>query len=266
MAISALEGVAGVGKTRLAVHAGHLLLRERAVERVLFVNLRGFHPDRSQPPADPAAVLDGFLRLVGVPGQQIPHEPAARAAAYRDRLTGTRTLVVLDNAAGADQVRPLLPGVPGCPTLVTSRRSLTDLRPATRLAVDAFAPEEALSFLSGAVPDVPAGPDPEAVARIARRCGYLPQALSLISGHIRGTAEWTLTDHADRLDERHRERRLDTAVELALSLSYQDLAAPQRLLRLAALHPGQDFDGYAAATLADTDLPHRPGLAAPAVW
>ena len=133
MVISAIEGMAGVGKTQLAIHAGHLLAREQPFDRVLFVNLRGFHPDPAQPPADPAAVLDGFLRLLGVPGQQIPHDLAARTAAYRDRLAGTRTLVVLDNAADAEQVRPLLPATPGCLTLVTSRRSLTDLQPATHL-------------------------------------------------------------------------------------------------------------------------------------
>src|SRR5689334_17539122 len=146
--ISALEGMAGVGKTQLAVHAGHRLMRERAVDRVLFVNLRGFHPDAAQPPADPAAVLDGFLRLLGMPGQQIPPGLAARAAAYRERLTGSRTLVVLDNAATADQVRPLLPAVAGCLTLVTSRRNLADLKPAAQLAVEAFTPDEALAFLT----------------------------------------------------------------------------------------------------------------------
>jgi tetratricopeptide (TPR) repeat protein len=254
--ISAIEGMAGVGKTQLAVHAAHLLVRENAFDRVLFVNLRGFHPDATQPPADPAAVLDGFLRLLGVPGQQIPHGLGARAAAYRDRLGGTRALVVLDNAASADQVRPLLPAAPGCLTLVTSRRNLADLRPVTQLNLDVFSPAEAATFLTGAVPEVPAGADPAAAARIARRCGYLPLALSLITGHIRHTPGWTLTDHADRLDERNRERRLDSGVEHALSISYQHLPLEQqRLLRLAALHPAQDFDAYAAAALTGTDLP-----------
>ncbi|MFC4065073.1 tetratricopeptide repeat protein [Actinoplanes subglobosus] len=255
LVISAIEGMAGVGKTQLAVHAGHLLVREDVVDRVLFVNLRGFHPDETQPPADPAAVLDGFLRLLGVPGQQIPHEVTARTAAYRERLAGTRTLVLLDNAANADQVRPLLPATPGCTALITSRRSLADLGPAARFTVDVFTPEEALEFLSGAVSDVPIGSDPDAPARITLRCGYLPLALSLTAGHIRGTPGWTLTDHADRLDERHRDRRLDSGVEVALSLSYQSLpAGPQRLLRLVALHPGQDLDSYAAAALADVDV------------
>ncbi|GFJ95578.1 NB-ARC domain-containing protein [Phytohabitans rumicis] len=180
-----ISGMAGVGKTQLAVHAGHLLAQDETFDRILFVNLRGFHPGCAQPPADPAAVLDGFLRLLGVPGQQIPHDLPARAAAYRDRLGQTRALVVLDNAAEADQVRPLLADAPGCLTLVTSRRSLTDLIPATHVAVDVFTPDEALRLLFLAVPDVPVGSDPNAPARIARRCGYLPLALGLIAGHIR---------------------------------------------------------------------------------
>src|SRR3954463_15731021 len=167
--ISTIAGMAGVGKTQLAIRAGHLLARQQPFDRVLFVNLRGFHPDPAQPPADPAAVLDAFLRLLGVPGQQIPHELHARAAAYRGRVAGTRTLVVLDNAADADQVRPLLPDTPGCRVLVTSRRSLTALRPATHLTVDVFTPTEAEALLAHAATRIPTGEDPDAAARIARR-------------------------------------------------------------------------------------------------
>ncbi|MCA2211755.1 ATP-binding protein [Jidongwangia harbinensis] len=252
--ISAIEGMAGVGKTQLAVHTGHLLHREQPFERVLFVNLRGFHPDPAQPPADPAAVLDGFLRLLGVSGPQVPHDLADRVALYHQRLAGTRALIVLDNAASAEQVRPLLPATPGCLTLVTSRRSL-DLPGATHLAVDVFTPDEASAFLARAVPEVPVGPDPGAADQIARRCGYLPLALSLVAGRMHSAPGWNLTDHADRLDERHRDRRLYTGVELALDLSYQRLPPEHgRLLRLLALHPGPDFDGYAAAALADTGV------------
>src|SRR5204862_3827355 len=114
--ISAIAGMAGIGKTQLAIHAGHLLAGDKVVDRILFVNLRGFHPDPGQPPADPAAVLDGFLRLLGVPGQQVPHDLEARATLYRGRLRGRRALVVLDNAADERQVEPLLPGSPGCLT------------------------------------------------------------------------------------------------------------------------------------------------------
>lgn len=254
-AVAAIEGMAGVGKTQLAIHAGHLLIREARFDRTLFVNLRGFFADPAGPPADPAAVLDGFLRLLGVPAHQIPHDLHARTAAYRDRLTGTRTLIVLDNAADVDQVRPLLPAVPGCLTVITSRRILSDLCPAMRLVVDVFAAHEAVDYLAQVVGHLPTGDDPAAAARIARRCGHLPLALDLTTGHMRATPGWTLTDHADRLDERHRQRRLETGVELALDLSYHHLPTEQRrLLRLLALHPGQDIDAYAAAALADTDL------------
>ncbi len=254
--ISAIAGMAGVGKTRLAVRFGHLLAREQRIDRVLFVNLRGFYPDPAQPPAAPTAVLEGFLRLLEVPAPTIPHDLSARAAAYRDRLAGTRTLVVLDNAATADQVRPLLPQVPGCLTLVTSRRRLTGLPSASHVALDVFPPADADAFLSRSAPDVPVGTDARARARIARRCGRLPLALGLAAGHIRARPDWTLTDHADRLDERHTERRLDSDVELTLDVSYQHLPAGQRrLLRLLALHPGHDLDGYAAAALVGVDLP-----------
>jgi tetratricopeptide (TPR) repeat protein len=119
-----------------------------------------------------------------------------------------------------------------------------------------FTPDEALAFLTRTAAQVPVGEDPNAAARIAHRCGHLPLALGLVTGHIRATPGWTLTDHAGRLDERHHARRLDTGVELALDLSYQRLPADQqRLLRLAALHPGQDLDAHAAAALAGTDLP-----------
>ncbi len=123
----AVVGMAGVGKTLLAVQAGHLLARDRPFDRVLFVNLRGFHPDPAQPPADPAAVLDGFLRVLGVPGHRVPHDLAGRGAALRDRLAGLRSLVVLDNAADAAQALPLVPAADGCVTLVTSRRALPGL-------------------------------------------------------------------------------------------------------------------------------------------
>ena len=252
--ISAIEGMAGIGKTQLAIHAGHVLLREQTLDRVLFVNLRGFDPDPAQPPVDPSAVLEGFLRLLGVPGHQIPHDLQARTATFRRLLAGTRVLVVLDNAAAAEQVRPLLPETPGCPVLITSRRSLSDLGPATHLAVDVFTPAEALQFLTQAAPEIPVGDDPDAAARIAGRCGCLPLALGLVAGHLRAKPGWTLTDHADWLDERHRDRRLDAGVELALDVSYRHLPADRRrVLRLLALHPGQDLDAYATAALAGID-------------
>ncbi|WP_243866858.1 tetratricopeptide repeat protein [Actinophytocola oryzae] len=253
--VSVIEGMAGVGKTQLAVRAGHVLVQQRRCDRILFVNLRGFHPDTAQPPADPTAVLDGFLRLLGVSGRKIPHELDARSTLYRRLLADTRALVVLDNAVDVDQVRPLLPDTPGCVTLITSRRNLADLPGADHLVLDMFSTDDAQRFLTRAAPAVPVGEDPEAGARIARCCGHLPLALGLVVGHMRAKPGWTMTDHADWLDERHRDRRLDTGIELALDLSYQNLSAQrQRVLRLLALHPGHDLDAYATAALVGTDL------------
>jgi tetratricopeptide (TPR) repeat protein len=250
--ISALAGMAGVGKTQLAVHVGHVLAAERAFDRILFVNLRGFHPDPSQPPAEPGAVLDGFLRLLGVTGHQVPHPVEARAELFRQKLAGLRSLVVLDNASDEKQILPLLADVEGCLTLVTSRRNLG--MPGEVVGV--FSEAEALEYLSAGVPGIPVGADSGAASRIAARCGHLPLALALVTGHMRAKPGWTLTDHADWLDERHDNRRLDSGVELALEVSYRNLAPGEReLLRLIAHHPGNDFDARAAAALAGTDLP-----------
>jgi tetratricopeptide (TPR) repeat protein len=247
-----LTGMAGVGKTQLAVHAGHL---RDGFDSKLFVNLRGFHPDSSQPPASPSAVLDGFLRLLGVPAAAIPHTLGGRASAFESRLSNLRALVILDNAADEDQVRPLLVNAPGVLTMVTSRRELNGLNGVVRLSVDVLSPPEAIRLLSEAVPSVPLGADPSAYGRVARRCGFLPLALTVVGGQMGAAPGWTVTDHADRLDERHQHHRLDSGVELALHSSYQSLpSSRQILLRRLASHPGQDLDDQAAAALLSADL------------
>jgi tetratricopeptide (TPR) repeat protein len=251
--VAALEGMAGVGKTRLAVHFGHELLRRATFDRVLFVDLRGVHPE--QPPVAPAAVLDGFLRLLGVPGARVPHDVEGRSARFREELAGRRALVVLDNAADEEHVRWLLPRAPGSVTLVTSRRRLAELADATRLTVEVFTTDEALSLLTRAAPALPAGDDPDALRRVAHRCANLPLALDLVGAHMRAKAGWTATDHAEWLDERYRGHRLDAAVDVALSLSYSGLPPDlRRTLRLLGCNPGHDADGYAVAALAGVDL------------
>ena len=248
-----LAGMAGIGKTQLAIHAGHRLVADGGFDTVLFVNLRGFHPEPAQPPAEPTAVLDGFLRLLGLSGQEIPHGQAARTIAFRQLLADRRALVILDNAATEEQVRPLLPQSARAVALVTSRRRLAGLCPDLHLDVGLFTADEAEQLLIRSAPRVTTGPDPAAHRRLARRCGYLPLALSLVAGQIAARSGWTITDHADRLDERHRRHRLDSAIELALHLSYQHLPAQeQTLLRRMAAHPGPDLDRHAAAALLDT--------------
>ena len=247
--ISALEGMAGVGKTQLALRAAARLAG--AHSRVLFVDLRGFDP--KLPPAAPSAVLDGFLRLLGMPGTEVPHDLPSLVGAYRERATGV--LVVLDNAADEEQVRHLLPRTPGSVAIITSRRSLAGLPAVTCLELAVLTAAEAVAFLEHAVGHLSLGNDPKALSRIAERCGFLPLALTLIVGHIRAVEGWTLTDHADRLDDRHQRQRLDDGVQLALNASYQRLPEDRRsALRLVALHPTGEFDEYGAAALTGWDL------------
>ena len=250
-----ISGMTGIGKTWLAVHASHALARRCRFDQILAVNLRGFDPAR--PPADPAAVLAGFLRRMGVPGNQIQHlDLAGRAAAYRRLLAGKRALILLDNAASAEQVRPVLPDTPRCLALVTTRRAHTDLPGVRELPLKVFTPAESARLLHGSTGGhrPPAGSP--AIGRIAELLGHLPLALALAAARIRANPDWTLEDHLDRL-HRHRDNlRLDTAVETALSLSYADQPPGLRhMLRLLALHPGTDLEPYAAAALAGTGLP-----------
>jgi tetratricopeptide (TPR) repeat protein len=253
-AVVAIAGMPGIGKTALAVHAGHALLAGgRCADVQLMVDLRGHDPDR--PPADPAAVLSGFLRQLGVSGEQIQHlDLTERAAMFRTLTADRHALVLLDNAADAAQVTPLLPGGPGCVTLVTSRRAFAGLPGAHQLVLEVFDPGEAVALLHRAAGEHP-GFDRGLGERIAEVVGYLPLGLTLVAAHIRGHPDWTLRDHLDRL-VRHRDRlRLDTAVETAIRLSYEELPGEQRrLLRLLALHEGEDFDAYAAAALAGVRL------------
>lgn len=255
--ISAIEGMAGVGKTQLAVHVGHRLLRAHGVDRVLYVNLRGFHDNPAQPPADAAAVLDSFLRLLGVAGHDIPHDLPGRTRLYRQRLRAYRALVVLDNAAGTEQVRPLLPDSTTCRTMITSRRALPDLPGVQHLALGVFSHEEAMAFLRRTVGADRIDADPAAAAEITSALGCLPLALRITAARVRDPAKagWSLADHLARLTRRRAELKVEDRVQLALDLSYQDLpTAGQRLVRLLALHPGQAFGAHAAAALAGTDL------------
>ncbi|NUS65423.1 MAG: tetratricopeptide repeat protein [Saccharothrix sp.] len=253
-----ISGMPGVGKTRLAVHAGHLLVAEgRFADVRLAVDLRGYDPAR--PPADPNAVLDGFLRKLGVPGEQIQHLGlAGRAGRFRELLAGRGALVLLDNAASVEQVVPLLPDGPGSFVLITSRRRLHDVPSVRSLVLDVLPEGEAVDLLRRAVGDV-VDAEPGVAAEIAAVLGHLPLALDVVAGRVRADPDWTLTDHLERLRHHRRSLRLDTGVEVAISLSYRDLVpARQRAFRLLALHPGADFALPAAAALTGAD-PERAG-------
>lgn len=241
-----LEGMPGVGKTSLALHIAHrLLAKERTGAPVLFANLRGSAPQG--PPADPAAVLETFLRLLGATGDRIPYDLDARAALYRQLLAGTGALVVLDDAADAEQLRPLLPGAPGCRTVITSRHALTGLGGATRLPVPLLEPDDSVELLRATAGADRIAPDITAVQQIADLLGHLPLALSVIGRHMRNHPAWALSDY-------YREPLITLALEdgvrTALFASDARLEKEtRRLLRLMALQPSQEIDAATAAAL-----------------
>jgi tetratricopeptide (TPR) repeat protein len=248
-AVVVFDGMAGIGKTALAGHLAHRLLAAGTVERVLTVDLRGYDPDR--PPADPAAVLTAFLRLLGVPGERVPAAPDKRAARYRQVVGTAKTLILLDNAAAAEQVLPLLPGTPTCPVLVTARTALAGLPDAYHLPVPQFSPAEAGRLLRRIAGAGRIAADPDAAAHIAELVGHLPLGLSVIGVHLRDHPDWALADYPAALTA----LALEGGVRAALALSDAGLApAPRRLLRLLTLHPGADLDRYAAAALAGHSL------------
>ncbi|MEV8637231.1 tetratricopeptide repeat protein [Streptosporangium sp. NPDC051023] len=246
-----IEGMAGVGKTQLALHAAHKLVAAGHYTDIqLYANLRGYDPDR--PPADPAAVLDSFLRQLGVAAQHVPQTLEERAAMFRDRMHGHAALVVLDNAAEASQVRDLIPSSPTCLVMITSRRSLTELPEATMLMLDVFEPQESLQLLERIAGADRVGAEPQAARRIVELSGGLPLAVALAAARLRSRPTWSLQKLADRLAKG---AGAEDGVTAVLDLSYQGLPqAAQRVLRLLGTDPGLDATVDSVAALAGIDL------------
>ncbi|MBY8885768.1 tetratricopeptide repeat protein [Streptomyces sp. PTM05] len=251
--VSAIEGMAGVGKTRLAVHAAHQLVRAGHFTDVqLYVNLRGF--DAELPPADPSTVLEAFLRQLGVPARHIPAARDERAAMYRDRLRDRDALVLLDNAADEQQLRDLIPAGPGCLVLITSRRSLVTLDGAAPHQLDVFTEADSLALLARIAGHERVAAEPKAAARIAEYCGHLPLAVSLAAARLRSRPTWTLRHLSDKLQAGRLAalRSGDRALRQAFHLSYQELDEPlRRIFRLLSHHPGPDTTPGQVAALAD---------------
>jgi tetratricopeptide (TPR) repeat protein len=258
--ISAIEGTAGVGKTALAVHWAHLAAN-RFPDGQVYVNLRGFDPSRK--PVPPAQAIREVLDALGVPAERIPASLDAQAALYRSLLAGRRMLVVLDNAREAQQVRPLLPGGPGCLVVITSRSQLVGVAAegAHTLTLDLLTEAEARELLDLRLGAARAGVEPEAAAELIRLCARLPLALAITAARAAarpglglGALAAELTDAQPVLDA------LDTgdpaaSVRTVFSWSLDSLAAPAAdMFGLLGLHPGPDITIPAAASLAGIPL------------
>lgn len=253
--ISAVNGMAGVGKTTFAVHAAHQLA-SRFPDGQLFVRLHGHTP--GQIPVNPSEALATLLIWTGLAPDQIPHDTDARAGIWRARMHGKRVLVVLDDAVSSEQVRPLLLGTADSLVLITSRRRLTSLSDALAVTLDVLPIDEAtelfvrLSGCSNLSTD-------DSVVEVVTLCGLLPLAIALMAGHIKYHSTWTVHDlacnlrmSADRLSSLYSE---NSSVAAAFDLSYCSLdVGRQQFFRRLGLHPGTDLDAYAAAALADIDL------------
>ena len=194
--IHAIGGMAGVGKTAFAVHAAHRLA-DRFPGGQIFLPLHGHTP--GQQPVDPADALASLLLTAGVPAGQIPPGLEARMALWRDRLAERQLLLVLDDAASSEQVRPLLPGAGGSLVLVTSRRHLSALEDATAVSLDTLPPDEAAALLVRLAGRAGLSPDDPAVAEITRLCGFLPLAIGMVARQLHHHPAWTAAGRAAEL-------------------------------------------------------------------
>jgi DNA-binding SARP family transcriptional activator/Tfp pilus assembly protein PilF len=254
--IHAIDGMAGVGKTTLAVHAAHRLAAGFP-DGQFFLPLHAHTP--GQRPVGPADALASLLLTAGVAAAQVPPGVEARAGRWRDHTAGKKILLVLDDAASHGQVRPLLPGTAGSLVLVTSRRRLTALEDAAAISLDVLPAGEAAGLLARLAgrPDLASGTGP--ADEITRLCGYLPLAIGMLASQLRHHPAWTAAGLAaelaaarDRLALMHAE---NLSVAAAFGLSYDDLTqAQQRLFRRLGLVPGPSVDAHAAAALDGTSL------------
>ena len=264
--IAVIAGMGGVGKTALVVHWGHRV-RDRFPDGHLYVDLRGYAADA---PLRPIEALAQLLGALGVPAEQIPADAEAAAGRYRSQLAGRRALVVLDNAAGADQVRPLLPASPGCMVVVTSRNRLSGLAArdgAVRLTLDGLTVDEAQTLLARVLGAELVGAEPEAAAELAEACSYLPLALRVTAANLSNQPRHSISEHVRALRSGDRLSLLEvdgdemTGVRGAFDHSYRALDTDaQRLFRLLGLVPGANVPVAAAAALSGFATRHAGRL------
>ncbi|MFS8201115.1 BTAD domain-containing putative transcriptional regulator [Streptomyces sp. CWNU-52B] len=250
--IVTVDGMAGSGKTALAVHAAHRLA-ERYPDGQVFLDLHGFSSYGA--PVGPRDALGTLLRTVEVPDEHIPVHLADRESLWRSLTAERRMLLLFDNVLSSDQVRPLIPSGPGCLVLVTGRPRLAELDGATPLPLPLLSPAGGLALLRRLLGGRRVDAEPGAAAELVALCGRLPLALRIVAARLANRPHWTLAylagrlrDDTARLDELAVEQR---SVRTALDLSYA--AVPRRhqeLFRLLGAHPGPDFDGPAVAALA----------------
>ncbi|MBV2155832.1 AfsR/SARP family transcriptional regulator [Kitasatospora sp. SUK 42] len=247
--VATVSGLGGVGKTALAVHVAHGLAADFP-DGQLYLDLHG----ADGRPTRPEEALGAFLRSLGVPADGLAPGLAERSAQFRSLLSGRRVLVVLDNARDAEQIRPLLPGRPGCAVLVTSRARLGSLPNAHVVELPAFAPEEALGLLGQVVGGQRLRAEADTARELVRLCGHLPLAVRILAARLACRPGWTMARLLDKLSENRRRldvlRTGDLDVESAFRFGYDQLTPEQaRAFRLLAVPEVPDLSPGAVAAV-----------------
>ncbi|MDG4794686.1 BTAD domain-containing putative transcriptional regulator [Micromonospora sp. WMMD1082] len=254
-AVHLIDGMAGSGKTTLAVHVASRLTG-RCPDAQLFIDLRGHDPAGK---LDSSTALATLLRQLGIPGNRIPPELGDRLIRWRRELAGRKVIIVLDNAADAEQIRPLLPAAPGSVVIVTSRRRITGLDVGPPVSLPVMETAEGVALLSSTVGAERVAAEPEAAAAVVERCGHLPLAIRLAGSRLAQRPTWRVADLAALLASKV--RRLDhlasgdRSVASAFAASYASLSEPvKRLFRLLSVHPGEEFGLTVASALSGLSL------------
>ncbi|MET9270588.1 tetratricopeptide repeat protein [Kribbella sp. NPDC003557] len=246
--VVAIDGMGGVGKSALAVHAAHLLTADFP-DGQLYLDLHGFTPGRER--IEPTEALRVLLTALGLAAGRVPDGLAERAALWRSELATRRAIVLLDNAAGAEHVRDLLPGAGRTFVMITSRRRMVELDGVLPISLDVLPGEDAARlFVESA-----GGTRPGDVEEVLRRCGNLPLAIRVAAARLRHRPAWTL----DTLVERLRDGDLAVSDVFEMSLRQLD-PAQRRMFQLLGLLPGEDIDAYGAAALAGIPLANARSL------
>jgi tetratricopeptide (TPR) repeat protein len=260
LVISAVAGMAGVGKSALAIHVAQQLAAADYPEVQLYVDLRGADGDG----LEPGEVLARWLRAFGLDESNLPIDLQERASVYRSQLAGKRAIVLLDNAKDEAQVRPLLPGN-GCAVIITSRRVLGALDGVTVLNLKVLSDPEAWDLLAKLVGVERLEAEPEAAAETIRLCGGLPLAIRIVGGTLKQKLHWSLAEYCQKLrDEKQRLAHLelsDLAVRASFELSYRELSpADGTLFSRLGILVGKDFGAELAAVVQESEHPVIEGI------